>query len=185
MIPIIILAIENDDDRVFMEGLYLSYNRLMRSEIYKILKDSWATEDVEQNVLEKLIDKIPLLRTMDRARLVNYIIVSSRNNAYNYLRDNKKITMFSFDDEVDSANINRDNGSRTPIQLWEASNHLREAWEKLDERSKYVLNLKYTLLKDDAEIARDLGISTPSVRMTVSRARQKLKNVLDEAEAIV
>ena len=63
MIPIIILTIENEDDRAFMEGLYLSYNRLMRSEIHKILKDSWATEDVEQNVLEKLIDKIPLLKT--------------------------------------------------------------------------------------------------------------------------
>lgn len=185
MIPIIILAIENEDDRAFMENLYLTYNRLMRSEILKVLKDPWAAEDVEQSVLEKLIDKIPLLRTMDRARLVNYIIVASRNRAYNYIRDNKKVTIFSFDDEQDTANINWGSGQRTPIQLWEASNHVKEAWEKLDERSRYVLDLKYTLYKNDKEIAKELGISPASVRMTLSRARQKLKIVLEEAEACV
>lgn len=183
MLPIIILAIENDDDRAFMENLYLSYNRLMRSEISKILKDPWSTEDVEQSVLEKLIDKIHLLKTMDRARLVNYIISASRNRAYNYLRDNKKITVFSFDDEQDTANIQLSNTPRTPIQMWEEANHIKEVWTKLDERSRYVLDLKYTLHKDDAEMAKDLGISQASVRMAVSRARQKLKIVLEEAEA--
>ena len=33
MIPLIILSIENDDDRAFMEDLYLSYRRLMFSEL--------------------------------------------------------------------------------------------------------------------------------------------------------
>jgi len=178
MIPIIILAIENEDDRVFMESLYFNYNRLIRCEISKVIKGAFDVEDVEQTVLEKLIDKLDLLRTMDRDRLVNYIIVSSRNNAYNYIRGNKKVTLFSYDEAIDDFFTI----SRTPIQMWEDSNHIKESWEKLDVRSRYVLELKYVLDKTDKEIAFDLGVQPSSVRMIVSRARQKLNKIVKEAE---
>lgn len=74
MIPHLILIIEDDDDREFMASLYLKFNRLMRKEIYTIVRDSWATDDILHTTVEKLIDKIPELRTKDNARLVNYII---------------------------------------------------------------------------------------------------------------
>lgn len=45
-----------------METLFLEYQRLMYSEINKILQNAWDTEDVMQATLVKLIDKIPELR---------------------------------------------------------------------------------------------------------------------------
>lgn len=39
MIPFCILAIENDDDREFMAGLFLRYQRLLYNEIYEILNN--------------------------------------------------------------------------------------------------------------------------------------------------
>lgn len=39
MIPICILAIEDEDDRAFMENLYMSYQRLMYSTIRNIVRD--------------------------------------------------------------------------------------------------------------------------------------------------
>ena len=59
MIPYCILAIENDDDREFMSSLYIDYKQLMYSEIRKIIKKDCDAEDIMQDVLEKLIDKIP------------------------------------------------------------------------------------------------------------------------------
>lgn len=86
MIPYCILAIEDDSDREFMTALYYQYRKLMYSTTQKILKDQWSTDDVVQTSLEKLIDKIPLLRTLDQNHLANYIISTCKNNAYNLCR---------------------------------------------------------------------------------------------------
>lgn len=82
MIPYCILAIEDPSDREFMTELFLHYQKLMYATIQKITQDHWLIDDIFQSTLERLIDKITLLRTFDRDRLINYIIVSCRNNAY-------------------------------------------------------------------------------------------------------
>lgn len=79
MIPYCILVIEDDDDRAFMEQLFVDYHRLMYHEIFKLVHDQWAAEDVMQSTLVRLIDKIPELRIKDRDHLVNYIITASKN----------------------------------------------------------------------------------------------------------
>lgn len=84
MIPYCILIIEDDNDRDFMSTLYLSYNRLMYREIFKIVNDPWVTEDLMQEVLIKLIDRVKELRAKDRQHLINYVITVSKNKARNY-----------------------------------------------------------------------------------------------------
>ena len=107
MIPFAILAIEDSDDRDFMEHLYTNYQRLMYSEIRKIISDHLATEDLLHSVIVKLIDKISLLRSLTKAKLINYIITTCRNTALNYLRDTKKSTEYSYDDKTVSIVIIR------------------------------------------------------------------------------
>lgn len=46
MIPICIQTIENDDDRDFMEWLFLEYHPLMYATIRKVIHDQWTCEDV-------------------------------------------------------------------------------------------------------------------------------------------
>ena len=46
MIPYCILVIEDDDDRAFMEQLFVDYHRLMYHEIFKLVHNQWAAEDV-------------------------------------------------------------------------------------------------------------------------------------------
>lgn len=48
MIPICIQTIENDDDRDFMEWLFLEYHPLMYATIRKVIHDQWTCEDVLQ-----------------------------------------------------------------------------------------------------------------------------------------
>ena len=45
-IPPAILAIEDEDDRSFMENLYRSYYRLMYHEIFTVTSDPWLAEDI-------------------------------------------------------------------------------------------------------------------------------------------
>ena len=89
IIPICILAIEDDDDRAFMAELYLNYRRLMYKEILRIVHNEWEAEDVFQTAIEKLIGKVKELRQKDRDHLVSYLIVTSRHVALNALRNGK------------------------------------------------------------------------------------------------
>lgn len=65
MLPICILAIRDDDDRAYMTRLYVKYQRLMYRTIYDILGDKWATEDVLQTTLLRLIDHLDTLRRLE------------------------------------------------------------------------------------------------------------------------
>lgn len=181
MIPLIILVIENPDDRDFMGELYLSYKRLMYSEIQKITRDSWATEDIIQSALEKLIDKIPLLRTLSKSKLINYIISTSRNTAINYLRKKNQTPEFSYDDEFDSI-ADYAIGMEDNIILRDLIENAKAAWRALDMRSKEILELRFMLDKSNSEIANELGIQPDSVRMAISRARKKFKEKATETE---
>ena len=58
MIPFAILTLADESDREFMTRLYLEHRLLMFSEIKKLVHDQWAAEDLIQDALIKLIDKI-------------------------------------------------------------------------------------------------------------------------------
>lgn len=175
MIPLqLILSIEDPQDRDFMESLYNSYHRLIYSEIKKILKNDWDTEDVQQMVLIRLIGKISLLRSLDRNRLINYIISTAKNASFNYIRDNKRWQNVSFDEDVDFISETHASEDDRLIML-ETWNDISEAWHALDPRSQLLLESKYILEKSNEEIAAEIGVNASSVRMLLTRARKKLK----------
>lgn len=181
MIPYAILAIEDESDREYMTSLYIEYHRLMYSEIKKLLSDKEAIEDVLQSTLVKLIDKISLLRRFDRTHLVNYIIVSCRNTARNELRYRSRHPAFSFDETFDGS---EPDSAFAPIEEQilhtDSLARLAQVWDKLDERSRYLLEARYILEKTDADIAADLGIQAKSVRMALTRARKVARVLMEE-----
>lgn len=61
-IPPAILAIEDEDDRSFMENLYRSYYRLMYHEIFTVTSDPWLAEDILQNVVISLIRNLSTIK---------------------------------------------------------------------------------------------------------------------------
>lgn len=186
MIPLCILVIENDDDREFMSMLFTKYNRLMYHEIYRILHDSWAAEDVMQTTIEKLIDKVTELRVKDRDHLVNYIISASRNHAKNYLRDQGRYEMLSFDDETDLPDVEH-SGDEMDFRLIRENNLdiLSRVWPQLDERSQYLLEGRYLLEKTVSELSQELGIKPASVRMALSRARKTAYQLMVDKIGVV
>lgn len=183
MIPFCILVIENDADREFMETLFVDYQRLMYSEIYKITQNQWDTEDVLQATLVKLIDKIPELREKERRKLVNYIITASKNTALNFIRDVRHIPPISFEDCAQTADDEKSGHMmEAKIIAKEELEILAQKWPLLDERSRYLLDARYILGKNDEELANDLDIKPESVRMAMTRARKSAYQLLTEEE---
>lgn len=173
MIPYFIMAIENEDDRDFMAMIYEKYNRLMYNEIYHILNDRWLAEDVMHSTVVRLIDKVDELRTKDRSHLINYIISASKNQAKNYIRDNQKYNGYSFDDCFDMPDKKQGREAMDFHLIHvEDLQQLAAIWDKLDERSRYVLEGYYILEKSMPQLADELDIKPESVRMALTRARK-------------
>ena len=175
MIPVIILAIENDDERKFMTALYMQYHALMYKIIFDIVKSPWDTEDILQEVLVKLIDKIPTLRDMEKQNRINYVAVSCKNTAYNFLRDKKPETLLGEDDDSFP-----DDG--LPLDDYfirgEDLARLAAVWQTLDEKTKYLLNGKHVLKKSAKELAEDLKMPPDNVRMALVRAKRKARKAM-------
>ena len=124
----------------------------MFSEIQKITCDTWASDDVLQISLIKLIEKVSLLRTFERNRLVSYIITTCRNNAYNYT---KKLVSSLECELIDTDGVDF---TVSPLEQMviqkEYQNTLKLAWDNLDERSKYFLESKYILKKTTKKLLK-------------------------------
>jgi len=174
MIPYCILVIEDDNDRKFMTSLYLNYRRLMYSEINKVVRSSYDADDVMQSALEKLIDKIPLLRSRSRDQLVNYIISTCKFTAYNYVSRGAGNREVPLEDHVELPDTDQ-SGHEIELRLikGEELDAMRRVLSRLDDRTRFLLEGYYFLEKPMAELSKDLGIRPDSVRMALARARRK------------
>lgn len=174
MLPLVIMAIEDEDDKAFMTWLYLQYRRLIYSEIRKIIGDSDEAEDLLQTVVEKLIEKLSLLRGMERDKLVNYIISAAKNTAYNHLRSRKPEVPWEDQEESLPASAPEDQVIAQGDLL-----ALARAWPGLDERTRYLLTARYILKKSGREIAGDLNMPSNNVRMALVRARRRAREAME------
>ena len=75
-IPPAILAIEDEDDRSFMENLYRSYYRLMYHEIFTVTSDPWLAEDILQNVVISLIRNLSTIASNSLLSLCASVMLS-------------------------------------------------------------------------------------------------------------
>lgn len=188
MIPFVILAIENEDDQNFMAEVYVKYERLMLSRIRKVIKTAPCdAEDILQNLLVSLIRNVDKLRKMDERSMVNYIITAAQNTARDALRKLYHAENRSFDDETwfeHDKFVSEDDTMETVFRR-EDMRQLEEALNRLSERNAYLIRGKYILELDNYELSKQLGLKYDSVRMELSRARKKLKAILDELSSAV
>lgn len=175
MIPVIILAIEDESDREFMTRLYLDHEKIMYAEMLKICDDRFAMDDVLQDSLIRLIDKIDVLRSLDERKRINYIITTVRNQMRNYLRNQKQNVPYSLDEEDTSwqKTLAVDLDLDDVLFRKDRINRLHHIWPQLSEQTQQLLEEKYILGLSNADIAVNLGVKTESVRMMLTRARKE------------
>lgn len=175
--PAIILAIENDDDRSFMESLFNSYQRLIYQKINRIVHDDWLTEDLLQTTIVNLINNLQNIRDLDERTLTAYICISAEHIAISELRKRKRKHQLWFDDLSVAENQADNNTPEIIILKSEDNKAFVHVWNKLDSRSKYLLRSRFILKKDYSEMAQELNIKPESVRMAITRAKRVAINL--------
>ena len=180
-LPLILLAIENDGDRAFMEKLYLDHYRLMRAAARKVLMTGEDTEDVVNDALVRLIAKIPLLRGLDCYTLRAYIVSAVRNTAINWIvrRDRREKHAFLMEDDALSDLASEDESVDASLLRREDAESVKQAILRLSERDRLVLTMKYFDDLSDSDIARTLGVGKNSVRPMLMRARRRMREAIE------
>lgn len=183
IMPAVILAIQDESDRTYMEWVFQTYHRLMYHYIMEKLNDPWQADDVMQESVVKLIDKIHVLRRLSESKRRNYIITTAKNTAISYLRREAVRKGIPYDDWAkDCIGTESDEDPESLVLYQEEMELLQYVWDDLDERSRYLLSSRYILEQTFEEMAQELGVSSGSARMLLTRAKRSALALIQKYE---
>ncbi len=175
MFPLVLLLIQDEDDRTFMEGLYTQYHRLMYAQALQILRLSEAAEDAVSESLIQLIKKINLLRTLPCNKLKAYVVITVKHTAITQLHRRQREQPTD-----DTVFLNLADVQRTDDHVLEEAGitRIKDAIRSLPTREKDLMLMRYFRDMTDEEIAEATGLKPVSVRVHLSRARKRLAQIL-------
>jgi RNA polymerase sigma-70 factor (ECF subfamily) len=154
-----------------MTEAVLNWNQVeneLKGFVFKRVKDKALTEDIVHDVFLKVQSKIHQVRETDK--LFGWIYQVTRNTIIDHFRKNSKtINVKDIDWESSPPNFNDC-----------VSNTIHELIPMLPD--KYRIPLEMTELQNmsQIEVAKKLGLNYTTTKARVQRARQILKNKLDE-----
>lgn len=183
-LPLMILAIDNDDDRAYITDLYLKFRKLMYSVAIDIVRDPQIAEDMVASAITEMIEKIDILREIDCCRMRSYISAIVRNDSIDYIRKRDRQRKYSFFPENEEIinSIPADGAVDDRILQRVEMEVLRQSISILHPKERILLQMKYVDEKNDKEISNILNIGQDSVRVYLSRARKRLLQIIKEVE---
>lgn len=184
----IIMSIENEDDRSFMETLYYDYSERMYLTAMNILNNHHDAQDCVHETIARIIneDKIDKFRqAQNKNYLSRLIVAATRNNAINLYNKNQRRNshVFSttvYDEETDKWEImdipDAENDVQKIIINEETCKIMHDLINKLDFIYRDVILLMQMGYSYE-DIAGIFGVTVEAVRKRYSRARAKLREM--------
>ena len=179
----IILAIENEQDRSFVEWIYETYEKKMYADALEILKDHHDAEDCVHEAVRKIIDALPSFRDAeDKGSLGGLVAITCRNCAVNMFRKRERLQehVVSIGDLMEvvpsfkTENLYDEADDARKIVISEENcRYIQSLIESLDEKYRDVLLLRCKGLSY-AQIGTLLGITEETARQRMVRGRRLL-----------
>ena len=175
-VPIVILRMEDEDDRQFVAELYQKYKLNMYFTARRIVKDPHTAEDMVQESCIAIINNLEKVKAVEICRRRAYIVSLVKNISVNYIvkRDRQSKYSFIADDEILSqqpdpdSDIEKDLIGNCEIAI------IKSALLMLSEKDRTILRMKYFDDLRDGDIANYLNIKASSVRYYLTLARRRL-----------
>ncbi len=178
MIPVIILAIEDEDSRAFMVRLYEDNIARILYEARKRFPRSEDAEDAAYETVARLVNKVDLLRELKEPQRQAYILTTIRHISINrHMRhsDWREVSLNVLEDFISEPEGETSDESLLREQR---NARLREILKTLDPEDRIVLEQRYLLQYSIDEIAKDAGILPNSARMRLTRAKRRLADAM-------
>ena len=150
--------------RFLREGNSLRVSRSIRDTAYQVLK---AREEIESRDEEATIEKIAAaLKIAEREVVYALDAISDPVSIYEPVYNKAGDTLLLMDQLADEKNTD---------EIWTEHVALNEAMEKLGEREKKILFLRYYEGKTQTEISEEVGISQAQVSRLEKNALKNIK----------
>jgi RNA polymerase sigma-70 factor, ECF subfamily len=174
----IIERVRNGETNLFSE-LVLRYQNKIFAYVYKIVNHKEEAEDIVQ---ESFIKVYKNLNSFDADRkFSSWLYRISHNEAINYLKKNRKgNTLYYEGDEFLMNSLRVDKDFIHDLIIGEDDKMLKSALEKLPDKYKEVIILKYLEEKSYEEISEILQKPVSTVGTLINRAKSQLKNLLNK-----
>ena len=182
MLPII-LCIVDDDDRVFVEKIYVEYEKQLYLISMKYLNNHHDAEDCVHDTVKKIIDGIEKFKmAQDVGYIEKLITIVCRNCALNTLRVKKyknehelSLCRYNYeDDEYEEIDIPDYSSCVDKLYISEEScEYIHNLINKLDDKYRDVVILR-SLGFDNRSIADIMNITPNLVSQRYRRAKELL-----------
>lgn len=169
----------NPNDQAFFDKFYRDHIGLLYYFANRIAGASANSEDLVQDVVERLIKQVPSLRNIinEPGKLAYYIKSATQSAFIDRYRSNHGFPCDPQPPEVLDAIIeDRLASQRMPVpdSFWD----IQLLKQKLSEKDWKLLEGKYIIGYSDEELGQMYGCSKDSVRMALSRVKMKARVIL-------
>lgn len=186
MILAMIMTLENEEERSFVETLYHKYEKQMLNICMSVLKNNEdAKEAVSDTFVRIMLNVTPF---MESESLEGLVMVTTKHVAINYYNKKKKRSDHEFnanyfDDEEENVLLDIEDTSASIEQaimdhdfIFDVKSLLRD----MPSEVSTIIIYKYLYRYRNTEIADMLGMDRAMVNVKLQRARQKLREMLAE-----
>ena len=174
MLPVFIMAIENDDDRTFVAELYTRCQPAMQRRALSILKNESDAEEAVHEAILRVIRHLEKVRMIPRDEVLYYLVTVTETASIDLYRKRQRESRATIGNENDLADDNT--AEQTMLRL-EQRELLERCLAHLPQREIDLLNYYYILELPYKEIARLTGLTgltAENARMIVCRAKKKV-----------
>lgn len=163
-------------DEKALEEIYTTYFSQLYNYGKKLTKDESTVEDCIQELFVELWNRREKLSETDAIK--PYLYVSLKRKVFRTIKKLRKSTDVQLEEKYFDAELSIDEILVGKETTEEQKTNLQSAFNKLSDRQKEILFLKYYSEMDYDEITRIMEMNYQSARNLVSRALQKLSKHL-------
>lgn len=185
MILFAIDFLDNDADKVFVEMLYNEYMPFLRYRAYKYVNNTDIANELAHDCMVNIIRHLDSVKKLPEDKVRAYLTVCINNISKNYLKRSSKQVVNGVYDLAADYYLSDGSSVEDEAELKFRYEAMRAGFDKLCERDKSIIVMKYDLELKDCQIADILDIKQDSVRMTVLRCVKRLKKQITKQEATV
>lgn len=175
---------EKRNDKAYMKWIYQKFRKLMFHTANQYVSDHTVCEDLVQEGILKLCEKIDDLRDKSDRVLAGYIVSVMRNIAIDYLR-HQEVTqkhVITLEQEELNSMLTPEVSPEEAMLLKEKGARLLDILQQLPHTEFLLLQGKYMLDYTDAELAKQLDCKESSIRMKLTRARRHALALLSQTD---
>ena len=171
MLSLYLQMLDSDEERGRFAKLYTDHKNLMYRVAIKLLGNEMDAEDAVHQAFLSIIKHFSKIRDVGSPQTRAYVVVITERKAVDMLRERNRFSEQDAAEELRYAATDEDPG-------------LGDAMLRLPRRYREALLLRYLHGYSAAELASLWGIKPDSARKTLWRAKQALKEELEEKAAV-